>query len=427
MGMIPIVSDILKGTDNYKEFIVVDSFKELNEKGLDKSDCLIYHHCSSEIELNIGIELESLSKKGMRKFIYICSKETGVLASIRMFISSKQGIILDDEFYFESEDELKYLVSEGWDDYAHSIVESHSDISVISDFYRTYLQGNDGALSVNKFYLERVGEAIENVSKEHKITLQQMQDMSNTASNLFGSAGHLIDNLVESRDKLVEQVGQLEDAIKTTESQQSRPRMRNDIVAIYPSVNYSGVNNILYIREISPVYALTSFLLAYVNYMINYENKRVRIVFIHTKSSLMLKKYDNMIDGMTYITSENMQNDALFDHTYIHLDTPKKMIITKLLGRSSFDLTIVVDRYYANRLLTGRTHTLFAVSGQGDVRREGLKWNECITSIRAPKSVFISIPAIKSYPTLEAEKYSKYARECQDMFDKLSDFADVDI
>lgn len=427
MGMIPIVSDILKGTDNYKEFIVVDSFKELNEKGLDKSDCLIYHHCSSEIELNIGIELESLSKKGMRKFIYICSKETGILASIRMFISSKQGIILDDEFYFENEDELKYLVDEGWDDYAHSIVESHSDISVISDFYTTYLRGNDGALSVNKFYLDRVGEAIENVSKEHKITLQQMQDMSNTASSLFGSAGHLIDNLVESRDKLVEQVGQLEDAIKTTESQQSRVRMRNDRVSIYPTVPYSGANNILYIREISPVYALTSFLLAYVNYLINYANKRVRLIFMHTKSSLMLDKYDSMIDGMTYITSESMHNESMLDHTYIHLDTPKREIINRLLNRNSFDLTIVVDRYYANRLITGRAHTLFAVSGQGDVRREGLRWNECITSIRAPKSVFISIPAIKGYPTVLVEKYSRYARECQEMFDKLSEFADVDI
>lgn len=427
MELIPIVSDILKGTDNYKEFVVVDSFKELNERGLDKSECLIYHHCSSEIELNIGIELESLSKKGMRKFIYICSKETGVLASIRMFISSKQGIILDDEFYFESEEELKYLVTEGWNEYAHSIVESHSDISVISDFYKNCLQGNDGALSVNKFYLDRVGEAIANVSKEHKITLQQMQDMSNTASSLFGSAGHLIDNLVESRDKLIDQVGQLEDALSSMEVQQSRSRMRNDMVSMYPTVSYSGANNILVIREISSVYALTSFLLAYVNFMTNFMNKKVRLIFIHTKSSLLLKKYDYMIHGMTYITSDNMQNDALFDHTFIHIDTPKKMILSKLMGRPSFDLTIIVDRFYSNKLISGRVHTLYAVSGTADVRREGLKWGDCITSIRAPKSAFLSIPAIKRYSTLEAERYSDYARECKDLFYKLSEFADVDM
>lgn len=427
MELIPIVSDILKGTDNYKEFVVVDSFKELNERGLDKSECLIYHHCSSEIELNIGIELESLSKKGMRKFIYICSKETGVLASIRMFISSKQGIILDDEFYFESEEELKYLVTEGWNEYAHSIVESHSDISVISDFYKNCLQGNDGALSVNKFYLDRVGEAIANVSKEHKITLQQMQDMSNTASSLFGSAGHLIDNLVESRDKLIDQVGQLEDALSSMEVQQSRSRMRNDMVSMYPTVSYSGANNILVIREISSVYALTSFLLAYVNFMTNFMNKKVRLIFIHTKSSLLLKKYDSMIHGMTYITSDNMQNDALFDHTFIHIDTPKKMILSKLMGRPSFDLTIIVDRFYSNKLISGRVHTLYAVSGSADVRREGLKWGDCITSIRAPKSAFLSIPAIKRYSTLEAERYSDYARECKDLFYKLSSFADVDM
>lgn len=427
MGLIPIISDILKGTDNYKEFVVVDSFRELNERGLDKSECLIYHHCSSEIELTIGIELEILSKKGMRKFMYICSKETGVLASIRMFISSKQGIILEDEFYFENEDELKYLVTEGWDDYAHSIVESHSDISVISDFYKNCLQGNDGALSVNKFYLDRVGEAISNVSKEHKITLQQMQDMSNTASNLFGSAGHLIDSLVKSRDKLIDQVGQLEDTLSTMETQQSRSRMRNDMVSMYPTVSYTGANNILFIREVSPVYALTSFLLAYVNFMTNFMNKRVRIVFIHTKSSLMLKKYDGMINGMTYIMSDNMQNDALFDRTYIHIDTPKKMILSKLMSRPSFDLTIIVDRFYSTKLVSGRVHTLYAVSGAGDVRREGLRWNDCITSIRAPKSAFLSIPAIKHYSTLEAERYSDYARECKDLFYALSDFAEVDI
>lgn len=397
-----------KLTDNYQNFVVVDSLRKA--KNIDGISTVIIH-TFSEDNFSVGVYIAELYKSGVKNFIYISASPD---IAIKNSIIGIKGVCIDDEFYFDDEEELLALAEEVESDGGNmntSLVATSTDI--VRDFIARYARGDETIQA--PLYLEQVSNALDELSTITQQQQTQLIDMGNTAMDTFNRASSIISNMSKQKKLIEEKLKQLEDskqqiAVKSTFGSN---------VLFFPTYKYTGTPKLLLIREYSPCRYLTSFMLAYEHYLHYSRNKRVKLIFIGQKGQGVMKKYSNY----TSITAESMNMKTLYDADILFTNNPKQEVMREILTRPT-DIYIVVDRLYSNQdIVSGRVNKLSAVSGSSDLKRFNIKPENCIFSVTQGQNAFLTIPTIKGYPGTQDMRYVAYMQICKDsLFKKLDSF-----
>ena len=398
-----IVSKTLQ--DNYQNFVVVDNLKKIrNLQGVT----LLVIHTFDDDAFNFGVFLSEFKKNGVENIIYI---NENPIESVKNTILGIKGTYIEDEFYFEDEEELLALVEEC----EESQEEEDTSLAVVSadiinDFIERFKSGDESIQA--PVYLEQVRDAVNELSVITQQQQTQLLAMGSTAMETFEKASLIIQNLMKQKKTIEESLKTLEES---RPSLQTKSSMQGSII-FYPTYKYTGSSKVLVIREYSPCRFLTSFILAYEHYLHYRKNKRVKLIFVHQKGLGVSKKYTDYVS----ITQESMSLDSLYDSEIIATNNPKKDVLKKILSRPA-DIFIFVDRLYGNQdIVSGRCIKVNAVSGLSDIKRYGIKKEDTIFPISKVDGSLFTIPNIKNYPVGKDIRSAAYMQLCSEgMFSKL--------
>lgn len=405
-----IVSTELK--DNYNNYVVVKDFKSVkNIKGVT---VLIIHKCDDISEFDAGVFISNFYSSGIKSFVYINSNPSKVIKTV---INGVGGVIYEDEFYFEDEEELNALLDDlGMDTSTNSLVLSSTQI--VKDFIGAFSRHEERIKS--PVYLEQVSQAVNELSElTHKQELQ-ISEMGVCAIEVFEKASSIIVSMNDQKKILEKQLEELE------ESQDSRQQIKQNssfssAIMFFPTFKYTGTTKILNVRELSPCRYLTSFLLAYIHH-IRYElNKRVKFIIVHQKGKGVADKYSSF----TSITQESMGFSALYENEIIATNNPKKDVMQKLTHQND-DVIIVLDRLYSSTdIISGKIVKVNALSGFSDLDRFKVKPETCIFPITSQPNELFSLPLMKNYPKETDMQYAVYSQTCKEHFNKLDSMLEI--
>lgn len=394
--------------DKFSNFIVVNTFRKVRElKGVTS---LIIHKYN-ESDFDAGVFISEFYNSGISQFIYINKKPS---ATMKLVLEGVQGKIFCDEFYFEDEEELMYLLDDVAEEDSDSSELAVSNIQVVKGFVQSYIRGEERIKA--PLYLEQVNQAIDELSNITEVRNTQLTTMGKSALSVFEKASKIITGMDEQRQKLEQQLRELEEI----SPKQSAPQFGGSIL-YFPSYKYIGTAKVLFIREVAPCRYLTSFILGYEHYL-HYElNKRVKLIFVHQKGLGVSKKYD----GFTAITQESMGMSSLYDSEIITTNNPKTNVWKEIFSKQC-DVFIIVDRLYGNQdIVTGRISKLNAVGGISDLTRFKLTKGSCIFPVTEQDGCFFSIPTIRQYPSGQDVRYAAYGQLCKDKYEKLDEFLEL--
>lgn len=402
-----VVSNKLKV--KYRGYRVFKSFEELEKSG-ESVECIVLHS-TLESDFSIGLHLSKLKKQGVKVFAYINESPS---VTITMCILGCGGTVEQDEFYFDDEGDLDYLLSTLGLDSPHSVSSvALSSVGVISDFIQYFINGDERLNT--EFYLSSVQRAVSELAEQTKTKDLVIKDMSNSAVGIFNQASQVLEGMQKSRKELESKFNELEGAFKQREA----PRMSKAAVTMYPAFNYRGQAKMLHIQELTPCRYLTTFILSYQYYLSVSLNKRVKVIFIHQKASRVSEKYRGFT---TTINSDNLSNENLISSDTVATDSPKLDVMTKLTSCND-DVIIVVDRLYNEPIVRGTAKTVYAVSGLSDMTRYKVKPSECIFPVSEHPNALMCLPIVKSFPvdanTRQATCYQLYKPEHYAKLDKI--------
>lgn len=381
--------------DNYTDFVVVSTLEKV--KALKGVSTLILHNFE-ESTFEVGVFISEAYRNGIKKFYYINEHPDDALYAS---FAGVKGEVLEDEFYFEDEEELKALLEE---ESESETALAEVSTNIIKDFIEGFSRSEERIKA--PVYLQQVTNALDELQNLTQVQASQINTMGTTALGVFQKADSLITNMAEQKAVLEQQLKKLKDSVPSQNS--SRSAFGGNIL-YFPSYKYVGGAKVLLVREVSPCRYLTSFLLAYENYL-HYElGKKVKIIFVHQKAIGVAKKYSEF----TSITQESMGMSSLYQAEQIATNNPKTEVMRKLFSEKD-DVFIVVDRLYGTQdIVVGtRVTHLYACSGVSDLKRYNIKPQDTIFSVTGVKDARIVIPTFKGYPADKDRRHAAYLQLC---------------
>lgn len=411
-----IVSDKLE--DNYTQYIVMPSFKDVIDK-LDSISRVIIHHVAAT-EFDVGVYISKLNEGGIKEVAYICEEQVN---SIKLCVLALHGLVLDDEFYYEDEEELDVTVSDYFEEGESESTEltTQSNIEIISDFISAFTHG-DAKINA-PVYIRQVNAALEDLASYTEKQDIVIKDFANTALDTFTKASYLINKMQKTKKDLEERLQQVEDTIIKGNSVKVTPKERMNQAMFFSSYQYIGGAKVLCIRELSPCRYLTSFVLGLKNYLSLAKNKRVKLIICYTKSAGMGKKYRDF----TSITSESKNNKALYQADIVTTNTPNNTVMAELMHQKD-DIIIVLDRLYGSQPILKKNNItlLNAVSGISDLNKYEVRPQDCIFTITKHPDNFCCIQHIKGFALDADTRKAQYMQSCSDTYDKLLEYMKAD-
>lgn len=392
--------------DIFTQFVVVDSFKKVNE--LQGVTTLIVHKYK-ESDFDAGVFISTFHNNGINQFIYISENPSSTL---RMVLKGVNGYYFEDEFYLEDEEELISLLEDiGMSDNDESSTALASPaLDVVSDFIQSFARGEERIKA--PLYLEQVTGAVNELSEITHQQELQLSTMGASALEVFEKASTIIKNMDAQRKVIEKQLEELE--MSQANSVSNKPSFGNNIMFFSP-YKYIGNAKVLLIREYAPCRYLTSFVLGYTQYLHYVKNKRVKVIFVVQKGQGVSAKYKDF----TFISEETKNMMSLYDAEIVATNSPKKEVLKDLLS-IPVEICIVVDRLYGMQdIISGRVTTIPVVSSASDVRRYGVKAKDCIFSVTRQPEEFLTIPTIKNFPREQDARLAVYNQIMESAYKKI--------
>ena len=388
----------------YENFIKTDSLKNASSIVGD-IDVLVYHTC---IEQNVSDRVEILSrlKDRVSTLIYIRNKEY-LDSAIQVVTLGSNGKYIDDEFFLESSEELNKLVK--------SLAEvtrivSLSGVSVLSDFFNRYLQGDSSEFNTN--YLTVVKQAVKNMIQEYHEKDLEIIQLSTTATELFTSSSEILSKLREEQEKLQNMVSHMKESKSDPFKKSKEPQG----LVFFPVVSYLKDRPIVRIKNISSCY-LTSFILGFKKYLEKSKLLKPRVLFIEPVGRV----YENVYSEYTWISQFNL-HEKESDKDILFTNYPSRDLLNKILDSEEYNMFIIVDKTVSSdkHILNCKGRSVkYAVNSTKQIKKFNLKVSNCFSSINDIAGTMFTLPAFANYPAGVNEREMIYMRNCIDFYDRL--------
>ena len=406
--MIIVVSNKELSLGSNSDVLVVESLLDAS-KVMGNISALVYHS-SDESTNEFAASLATIKEKGLGSLWYISSQENKD-PLVEMSVIGSGGYYIEDEFFLESTDILKSLVSGGGSRELMQI----DGVGVLKDFADRYLQGGND--QIPKGYLQVLNSAVSQISDAYKQKSDQLIILSEKATSVIEDSSLGLQEQEKERKKLAGIIKEFEDSI----SQFNAPTRASN-VTFFPIVSYPKEKDIVRIKDLGRIPYLFSFVFGFYNYCEKVLNKRPKLIVIEPVGSNFEVHYKDF----NWVTSTNYTDMSKYVNPVSFTNYPTTSVLTNFLNDSSRDLFIVVDRTTTspNHILnTRKTRSVhFAVTGESMI--ESLKLRnkhprlKFFTSNREIDGSEFSIPQL-DYPKPPFERENLYLSRCGGMYNIL--------
>lgn len=388
--------------DSFANFVLVDNFKRVEE--LNGVDTIIIHKYR-ESDFDVGAFITKFHDMGITRFVYISEDPSSM---VQTTIRGVGGHIFEDEFYFEDEDELVALL-EALDDEEKTLALAAPALGVLDDFVNAFSKGEERIKA--PIYLEKVTEAVQELSVMTEQQQQQLATMGENVVNVFSQARQIIQAMQSKSKEIQDKLRDLENGVSQGSS---KAQFANNVLFFAP-YTYRSNSKLLLIREYAPCRYLTSFALGYLHHL-HYElNRRPKLIFVIQKGAGVASKYSEY----PIINQDNMGLATLYNGEVVVTNNPKKEVMKELLSKPN-DVFVVIDRLYGSvDIVSGRVSKINAVGSRSDIARYKVKPEETIFPVTKQPKQFFDIPVIKNFPIEMEARYATYSQIMSDRYSLL--------
>jgi len=266
--------------------------------------------------------------------------------------------------------------------------------------------------------LKTLKSAVANV----ETAVDRAQEVNVTTLESWKEASKFID-LVQTAHKntskeIAKLHGIIEDMNDSAKEQEKVARPNTPLLySTYHIPHNSG--KVMYIRGYGYCKFLTSFLLAYQNYLKFNLQKTCKVLLAVNKSKLAMLRYKEMPrlapDSVGVV--DMRANDAFVTFE------PKKIVLDSFLNISGVHLYVVIDMLFNDSLIDGSSVESFsAVSNYSDISRFSTNSSRTFIAMVGSADNFI-IPFIKDVVgSVDTQKRSLYFKKCNDnLYARLND------
>lgn len=391
--------------DNYTIVSSVQELRALFEQE-GNAEILIVHNLIGIKDAVVVYELAKLRDK-VDVFAYVSEQPVPAVKSSLIGLGAK---IFEDEFYFDSDEDLDALVEAASTYYD----DSGESFSIVRSFVNSEV-GVSGVLT--PMQIEQINEAINSLEVALSDAETKLQSVNSFYLDFIVKVKSTLDAINFENNNLKVQLQELVNHRENTQS--VRTTMATSM--FYPSVPYTGTSKVLYIREVGNCRYLTSFLMAYMYHLNMVKNANAKLVILIPRATPALaKKYSDKFNKFTFIGDETKDSQGVADfykRDKIVTNTPHKSVIHSILT-SDCPYIIILDRLYRDSdfILDNRTSNvkkIYAVSGISDVSRYNLNLSTCIFPIVQVSGALMYIPHISNFLQTGQTVDSKYAKYMQ--------------
>lgn len=413
-----VSKDIIK---EYKKYTVVDSVEKVLE--FDNVECLVLHSFTDD-EVKFASSIAEIRKKFNCTFFYITNDPKAI---VTLILNGMQGTVIEDDFYYNNEEDLDDLLeSYGVENTALAVSNTKENLAIVRDFITSFSRGEERCSL--PFFIQQTNSALSELESAIGKQELQIQEMGSSAITVFQRASQYINALDEKNKVFAQQLSTL-----TQQASTPRSRFGGTGVSLFPSVKYnpSPTKGVVVIREFSPCRYLTSFILAYQNYLKIMKNKRVKVVITIQKGKLLYDKYSSSM--FTRVSQESAQRTELYSHELIVTNTPQKETLTGIMNAGTYDVIIIIDRLFGADVILNGTNVkqIAAVSGSTDLAKFKLNPKNCIFPFVQFPNAFLTLPTIKKFPNasqpdMRLAAYSTLGTTTG-MFERMDKYIEVDV
>ncbi len=377
--------------DGFKKFQVVPTTESaldwMENNSVDDETYVVLHQSDEVGDEVVCSNITKMYKKGITHFFYINPSPTGMIS---LCITGVGGVVMSDEYYLESEDELQSALS------FQPLDMLRDNTALVRDFITAFSRGDEKVNS--KRYVAQVSNAVDSLITEINFSNTALQKMSSGALETFKKVSDYCDKIKELQDKITSQLAQIQ-----TSQNAARPvALGNNTVQLNP-FTMTAKNNIIYFREYRYLPYVTTFMFSLHKFIkTRTTKKRAKLIFMCNKDINNFKKMastassDLLGETASVITKESMKNiGALAANSIIFTDIPIHEVMTQLVSKESADLFIIVDRLHQPMpLISGSFMSVGIYGNMTDMEFDG-KQNG--NKFKLENSIFVLPPKLPEY------------------------------
>lgn len=415
-----IVSNELQSRySNYTVYNDLATILRLNNEGTLDIDAIEYLviHIPDDVTLNFGILLAKLHNQGVEKIVYIKENPEPMIS---ITVKALSCPVIEDELYFDNENELDTLLEELNFGKAVAQVQVNDNIGIVTDFMQSFIRGD---AKINTMaYRSLAQKAIKDLEDELNHKDELLMQAGDSAVDIFRRAGTLVDRLMGEREKLTGMVSNLESRIN--EEKTNSVYNRSGGVMFFPQYKHKESRKVVLVREMSDCKYLTSFLMGYIQHLRVSLNIPSKLVILLNRGDNIYRKYKESETPFSMIVPEVQGNPRVYETHLLITNTPNKVIWDSIFG-SKDEVIVVLDktRGEKNPVIGANVTTLYGVSGMSDLTVYKLNPKECIFSHTGMGDrCFGTIGTIRQYPLDMSERTTMYARiqGMVDLYEKIN-------
>lgn len=270
----------------------------------------------------------------------------------------------------------------------------------------------------NKLWLSSLHEVVEYTHN----SLIKTSDMGSEVLVLMSKTHEMVKTLEESQVNTMNQIVELQRIVKELTENVASPSSdtKKNAPTIFSTYRVPlAVKNVMYIRVISEIPYINSYLVAFQHYLKINKQLNSKILLMYRKSKVDMERFSHL---QTLAPETVGLIDNNYDKVAITYEPTKAVLDSWFKGSNKTNLFIIIDYLKGDSMITGHNvKEYYTVSGMTDMRKLGKdKKERCFVAL-VGLAKNLRIPAITGYTSLkEKDKLSYYQKNCMESFERIT-------
>lgn len=407
------------------ETITLDSrFKwvsSLEDKDAIQNNSVIIYHDSKDDENTVLSCLASLYKSDpQRKFLYINSELSPIIS---MFFQGINGAVFDQDVPLSDPELLEILINE-YNTSDMRVKPAEDEFSELSLAMKRLLTGSlseDEVYDIitNPDWLAQVGASMDAVSTALTVASKSSTELVTYVTRARDTYQAMSSEFKQVKEDLASALSEL--AKSSVAGQSNKNVINNYGTNRVPQ----SVKAVLYIKELSHCMFLTSFFIAYTQWLKTQGYGKPKLLVIEPRTAKLAEHYGTS-SGFYLLTQDSIAHPT--DKTFFVTCDPLKNVIDYFLGDTvECPLYIVIDKFYgASDILSGAPNKmkyLYASGRSTPVIESEVSPSKVIRCLAGAPENYV-LPFMRGYNncTNVTQKIQAYNTACKPLFERLSKY-----
>lgn len=371
------------------EVMVVKSLREvLTLSGIST----VVIHTPAELHSDDSFELPNrIDQLRGKRVIYVRSGDH-VDERLRAFVEGIQGSYIADEFYLEDESTLLGMVHSGQEIVSATL---EGDYNILKSFSEKIEKGEDIKPMFSRLVTQSTGKVLE----QYRSALNEVSRISEQSLKTLVEVG----TISAEQKKIIDDLKAEQEFFKA-ELESSSPVSSFGGVMIYPTVSYTGSDNLVLLKDLGYAPYTISFAMALSEYLRMNLYKKPRLILVGGTDFAIESRIPESVPRISTTTPPTHES-------VVFTSQPTSALMTTLMTDRNFDSYVVLDltNNRPSHIVRRAGHpTVYLVRSRSVLSKFKINPKLVVGSISEIPNSLGTILVLSPYPTNISSRVSAY-------------------